>query len=539
MNSQEPSPHQSLLFSAAPALQELTGNSFRINSGATEPGSAHSSTQQCSRTLARNVPNFLVAPADQTSLPLDYSESKKRLVVLTSRAHSQSEGYRDKLQEYSLTDPKGVEVSTRLFEECYCFSLCSRLSPKWNRFGSMLVMGQGFLSGHKTQTVLALKLDSNLQAGELCISIVPYSITYRPLDLMAVLNQSQGRIMPDTPESLELLLTQDLSKLSVPCQILPNLTRGYVHSVSREPLRSSPLPDYAAVCEYWRSVHGYQLPREAAPYFVNVSFQWGSSRALTYPLSCVLTERSVMSRYSPASTEQVVSTFLKDINAEMPSICGHELYFSQKVQPTVPHHLQEAPSVTNTQKDTMDTPVENTVTTQPVSTPTLEKYKPCFKAKLPSYKLKDISNLPPASQTKSVPSQSQPAYTPKQPKAPIPPSLPPIKSPLSSIHSNNNTSSSPKEPDTHPSVPMAPPNARRDPPRPASPSIKAPAAKKQRMAKPAASVEELIRAGQLEKANISSLNDWLREKKITFKSKDKKAQLLALVRQHSILMSES
>ena len=533
MNSQEPSHLQSLLFSAAPPLQELRGYSFTINSGVIEPGAAHSSTQQCSRILARNVPSFLVAPADQTSLGMDYSESKKRLVVIASSRDSQSESHREKLREYSLTDQRGVEVSARLFAECHYYTLCSRLSPQWNRFGSLLVLGPDFLSRHRTQTVLALKLESNLQAEELCVSIVPYSITYRPLDLMGVLNLSQGRIMPDTPESLELLSGQDLSRLGVGCQILPNLTRGYIHSVTRQPLSSSPLSDYTAVCEYWRSVHGYQLPIEAAPYFVNVSFQWRSGRALTYPLSCVLTENSVVSRHSPASSLQLVSAFLRDINGVMPSICGFQTYFSQKVHPAVPHHLLEAPSRPNQHTHTLDIPVpaEQTVA-QPVSTPAPDKYKPCFKAKPVSNKLQNISNLPAASQTKPVSSQSQPVH-------PVPPSLPPIQSPPPNPNSNT-TSSCSKVPDT-PSVTSSSftpaPKGTRDPPPPSSPSSKPPAPKKQRVARPT-NVEELMRAGQLEKANIASLGEWLRERKITFKSKEKKAQLLALVRQHSLLMSE-
>ena len=541
MNSQAPSHHQSILFSSVPPLQELMGYSFRINSGLIEPPSCHSSTQQCSRNIARNVPNFLVAPSDQTSLSLDYTEAKQRLVILTSTRDSQSEAYRDKLREYNLKDQKGIEVNARLFEECHYFTLCSRLSPKWNRFGSMLVLGQDFLSGHRTQTVLALKLESKLQSGELCLSLTPYSITYRPLDLMGVLNMSQGQLMPDTPESLQLLCGKDLSRLGVCCQILPNLTRGYIHSVTRQPLSSSPLPDYTAVCQYWRSVHGYQLPLGESPYFVNVSFQWRSSRALTYPLPCVLTDNSIVSRYSPASSVQLVGTFLRDINFALPSHCGFQFCFSQKVYPHVPHHPLEAPARPD---NATHVPSE----TQPVRTET-ERYKPCFKAKPITHKLQNISNLPTASHTKYVSCHSQPVHTPRPH---VPSSLPPIRSPPLPLypnysqHSSNITctissySTKTDTPcDTISSLPRAPTGTHRDPPQPSSPSAKPPAAKKPRVAKPTPAVDELLRAGQLEKASVASLSEWLRERKVTFKSKEKKAQLLVLVRQHSVLMSES
>ena len=589
MNTPNPA-QQNILISALPPLQELTGYTFRINPDNQQAISTHFSTQQLARHIARTVPSFLVAPADQTSLILDYSESKKLLVIITSSVAEQTDSYEEKLKELRLVDRNSIEIETRILQECYRFTLCSRLSPKWNRFGTMLVQGQSFLSGNKTNTVVAVKLESNIQSGDLCLTILPYTITYRPLSLTEVLGMYQGMFVPDTPQSLQLLLGQDLSRMGLACQILPNLTRGYVHSVTTHPLKTSPLQDYPAVCEYWKSVHGYELPQETADCFVNVSFQSRSSRALTYPLSCVLTERSVVWRYSPASAAEVVGSFLQDTNKRVTSVCGCQVSLSPRVHPSIPLQLQTecVPTQPNTYSNyyKTHTPVDNTallqrstqlqatvsqsistrtatqpiptfvatqpiptivathpiptivathpiptiVATQPIPTivatqpmptvvticPTGERYKPIFKT---TKKLQDVTNK----QTIHYSTNSKP--------------IKPVFSahkPSENKHSTESNSNLPKISSNTPTS-----TSHRDSPTHTSPTNQPPPAKKQRVAKPTASIEELIRADQLEKANVASLSDWLREKKITFKSKDKKAQLIALIRQHIALTSES
>ena len=620
MNSQDPA-QQNILISTLPPLRELTGYTFRINQDNHQSIAAHFSTQQLARYIARTVPSFLVAPADQTSLILDYSESKKLLVIITSSVAKQTDSYEEKLKELRLVDRNSFEIDTRILQECYRFTLYSRLSPKWNRFGTMLVQGQSFLSGNKTNTVLAVKLESNMQSGDLCLAILPYTITFRPLNLTEVLSMYQGMFVPDTPQSLQLLLGQDLSRMGLACQILPNLTRGYVHSVTTHPLKTSPLQDYPAVCEYWKSVHGYELPQGTADCFVNVSFQSKSSRALTYPLSCVLTERSVVWRYSPASAAEVVGSFLQDTNKRVTSLCGSQVSLSPRVHPSVPLQLQtdSVPTQHNTNSNyyKTHTPVENTAllrqstqlkdtasqymptptttvpiptptttipistptttvpiptptttvpistptttvpistptTTVPISTPTTtvpistntaakpisttttasnpitnvvtagptgERYKPIFKT---TPKFQDITNKQTThSQSNSKP--IKPVFSlPSTPKPSEKKVLTESNSNLPNFSSNTSTSTS------HSNSPP-----------PSSPTTQPPPAKKQRVIKPTAGIEELIRAEQLEKANVASLSGWLREKKITFKSKDKKAQLIALVRQHIALMSES
>ncbi|KAI6654842.1 hypothetical protein LOD99_2721 [Oopsacas minuta] len=591
MNTQGPD-QRNILFCTLPPFQELTANIYRVSSENQPSNYDRFSTQQLSRYLARNIPSFLVGPADQTSLYLEYSESKKKLVIITSSLATQTERYRDKLSELRLTDGNSIEMNSRIFEECYRFTLYSRLSPKWNRFGNMLVLRHNFLSGNKSETVLAVKLESNIQAGELCLSVIPYTITFRPLNLLEVLNISQGRFMPDTPQSLQLLLGQDLSRTSVACQILPNLTRGYLHSVTTHPLNTSPLQDYSAVCEYWKYVHGYELPHGTADYFVNVSFQRQSSRALTYPLPCVLTDRSIVWRYSPASIGEVVSSFLQDTNKRVASLCGYQLYLSHRVHPTTSiqihpepptqsysnyyrtHKPKENTALTHriaaqasqpiisgitqpiisgiTQPNTLSAtpPLLNITTTQSISSaiatqpkpnitatqltvPSPERYRPIFKANKPlTSKLQDVTKK------QTVPVAE---YTNSQPvSTPIKPVFSSLPTTFKSTHNKNSIKTT-----NISHVQITGPNSsckgnissgsQRDHP-PTSPTTQPPPAKKPRVSK--ASINELIKADQLEKANVSSLTDWLREKKITFKSKDKKAQLIVLVRQHSLLMSE-
>ena len=563
----------SLFFSTLPPASDLVAFTFRINSSSTGTDSAFSSVQQCCMGLALNAPSFLISPVDQTSLSTQYAEPKRRLLLITSCGSAQTEEYREKLNAFRLTEPCRVtDVSYQLVEECFRFTLCSRLSPKWNRFGTMLVQGEEFLQAKRTQTLLAVRLEANVRLRELCISLVPYSVTYRPLDVMDVLNMSQERIMPNTLESVQLLFGKNLSIKNIRCQVLPNLTRAYIHSITREPLRSSPLRDHSAVREYWKSVHGYQLPQEGTSY-VNVSFQSRSSHSLTYPLPCVITENSLIWRYSPASAEWVSRSFMQDSQERMPSFCGYQLSFSQRARPSVEYQTPKDTDIPrpNTQGYTTTPIAKHAPLTQPIQSthsmakhpnvpPQTERYKPCFKVNPLTHPIGDkttqssivqpqTERYKPCFKVNPVkkPEPQIQLNTPKQHILPAPSSstfsssLPPVPSltdtgtPQSSatIHPKTqcfNVNRTVSEAQHETSILRVPTHSLS--------TVTDPPAKKQKVARPSVRLEDLATAGQLGKASIPNLAEWLREKKISFRAKDKKAQLISLVQQHLILMSE-
>ena len=69
----------------------------------------------------------------------------------------------------------------------------------------------------------------------------------------------------------------DISQIHIGNQwlhVLPRMTRARLRSISREITKCQPIQNLEEMKDYWKSIYGYELPKDSSQIFCNVTFYY-------------------------------------------------------------------------------------------------------------------------------------------------------------------------------------------------------------------------------------------------------------------------
>ena len=223
-----------------------------------------------------------------------------------------------KCEKLKLTDANSrLPLSPALFEECLLYTMKARLAPSWNRVGEWLLAGRQFL--HQAGLLPAVKLRLHIANSRIEVTLQATLVRWpllQPDDLGIEIGVLEQFILGN-----EQCLTQEnFGRRSV--LVLPRLTNAFLLSVTKKLPQGCRFGEWSGIKRYWKNMYGYRLgPDESSEptVYYNVCFG-GSGQPLTYP---EWTVRGCHPQPVPRSDPRpVVSDFLKQLSASMPSICG-------------------------------------------------------------------------------------------------------------------------------------------------------------------------------------------------------------------------
>ena len=287
------------------------------------------------RELVRADPSILAAPVPSL---LSRMLPRHALWIIARDGHFSSPDLWEKLKELGLLVEQKYAISNQMLQACYEFTLKARLAPKWIAVKDMLIMGQEFLT---TGQAHAVNLDVRLTANEVILGIAvrELSLKFLKLEHLDVDDRSVLNTFLSDPNSVA-----SLSCRGTTCVILPSLKKGYVASVSREPV-SFDFPTYDKLRVHWEKQCDIVLP-ENEDLFYAVGFGRKLTSLYTYPGSCVYRSQPTAVPVEDSRETRVAGTFVEDVHAVMPTVCGESVTFekgdSTKLNHFSLHRLKES-----------------------------------------------------------------------------------------------------------------------------------------------------------------------------------------------------
>ena len=221
-----------------------------------------------------------------------------------------------KCEKLKLAVNSRFPLSPALFEECLLYTVKAKLAPGWNRVGEWLIAGRQFL--HQAGHLPAVKLRLHIANSRIEVTVEATLVRWpllQPDDLGIEIGVLEQFILGN-----EQCLTQEnFGRRSV--LVLPRLTNAFLLSVTKQLPQGCRFGEWSGIKRYWKNMYGYRLgPDDSSEPTVYYNVCFGSGQPLTYP---EWTVRGCHPQPVPRSDPRpVVSDFLKQFSASMPSICG-------------------------------------------------------------------------------------------------------------------------------------------------------------------------------------------------------------------------
>jgi len=263
-------------------------------------------TMRCRQLLFQFPSQLLACPR---------TEENAVLVVCPSSL-ADSPQLAGKCEKLKLVSNSRFPLSPALFEECLLYTVKAKLAPSWNRVGEWLIAGRQFL--HQAGHLPAVKLRLHIANSRIEVTVQATLVRWpllQPDDLGIEIGVLEQFILGN-----EQCLTQEnFGRRSV--LVLPRLTNAFLLSVTKQLPQGCRFGEWSGIKRYWKNMYGYRLgPDDSSEPTVYYNVCFGSGQPLTYP---EWTVRGCHPQPVPRSDPRpVVSDFLKQLSASMPSICG-------------------------------------------------------------------------------------------------------------------------------------------------------------------------------------------------------------------------
>ncbi|XP_013921340.1 PREDICTED: uncharacterized protein C18orf63 homolog [Thamnophis sirtalis] len=217
-------------------------------------------------------------------------------------------------------------VTPTIFQVCLSYTLRAKLAPNWNQAGHLLIQGRNFLSQMGKQN--AVVVDISVSETQLCISVEICRICSSPPELEDF--DISTNIIKNFNNDTTAVISEG-SILSNWCYVLPSMKMGQIMSISHLIPPDSPFHSYSDLQLHWENLYGYHLPEDSQTYF-SIYFKLIGEQFFIYPSSCI---RSQPIQYFPrADLEAILNSFVTDLNAVIPHICGFPFKMTQKAMCT-------------------------------------------------------------------------------------------------------------------------------------------------------------------------------------------------------------
>ncbi|XP_076372398.1 uncharacterized protein C18orf63-like [Tachypleus tridentatus] len=243
--------------------------------------------------------------------PLLYSVSEFQVIL--QKEEWQTHRFQTHLERMDLQVLDCRPATNVGLQSCLQYTIKAKLAPKWNQVGNLLVEGREFLQCFNP--LVAVRSDVIITDKEAYVSVEGFSIRIRPPKAADFYYQRKDHSGLSEKELHELNLQMDK------CFILPSMKQGQLVSISQNIPSYSPFQGYKDIKKYWKNMYGYRLPKEEIGiFYVNVEF-WGLLEGrFTYPSLCVqLHDIFYIPRVDP---QPIISAFLEGLRSKVKQVCG-------------------------------------------------------------------------------------------------------------------------------------------------------------------------------------------------------------------------
>ncbi|XP_064611999.1 uncharacterized protein C18orf63-like [Liolophura sinensis] len=307
-----------LLFSNPPNFEELYAISLLVTNPQQGVHSSRNQTRilKC-RELIFTEPDIIATPSfgDDCSITLILQHS----VYVTGRLQA-------RFQRIGLKASKPSSVTQALFQACMMYTLHAKLAPSWNKAGQWLLQGRDFLT--RTSCLNAVKMSLTVTANDVSMALQATALRTSPYQLndlnlpTSVQKEFLNEPQPVIPETF---------LMNSWCHVLPSMKKGKIVGVSRVIPEDSPFKTYRDLKRHWKNTYGYRLPdTDDNILYYQIYFGPVGHTLFTYPHVCLRSrEFHVLPRVDPRS---IYVSFLQDVTAKMPTVCGQCLSFKPKVK---------------------------------------------------------------------------------------------------------------------------------------------------------------------------------------------------------------
>ncbi|XP_054439356.1 uncharacterized protein C18orf63 homolog [Pteronotus mesoamericanus] len=333
---------QSLFFATVPDLQRLCAVRIVLRRGPADPEVRSTQMKMCRQLL------FLHEDILASPVPGIFSQIWVVMAIPFYKA-GKLNAY---IEKYGAKAEAPQRVIPVILQNCLSYSLTARLAPAWNKTGHLLVQGREFLSQMGKQN--AVVLDINVTESQVCLSVEAYTVRLPPPELKEF-GISQSVIKEF--DAHENAVIEGHSILSDWCYVLPSMKMGQILSIVHTAPPDSPFHSYKDFQMHWDALYGYKLPEDhgSTNVYCSIYFRTIGGRVFTYPLSCI---RSQPVQFFPrVDLEGVLKSFLSDLKAKLPHICGFPIkmttkscYYTQELtKPRIQENKIKPPNLTSKQ----------------------------------------------------------------------------------------------------------------------------------------------------------------------------------------------
>ncbi|KAH0617853.1 hypothetical protein JD844_016503 [Phrynosoma platyrhinos] len=354
---------QSLFFISLPELQKLCAVKVTVSSqlAATEIRTAQ-------RKMCRQLV-FLHEEVFTSPVPGTLNQISA-IMPITFYKSGKFQAY---IEKHRATMAMPERVIPAIFQTCLSYTLITKLAPKWNQAGHLLIQGiflasltynlvtvaimdlshkvgfaitAGKIFCHNTESKMQLwketdildimdfisVMDINVLDTQFCISVEVCTIRLPPAKQQSysMVKLEDFDISTNTIKKFDSddnAVIQRCSILSNWCYVLPSMKMGQIINISHVIPSESPFQSYSELQLHWKNLYGYSLPEDPQMY-CNIYFKFIGEQLFTYPMSCI---RSQPVQYFPrVDLEDVLNAFTTDVKTIILHTCGFPLKMTNK-----------------------------------------------------------------------------------------------------------------------------------------------------------------------------------------------------------------
>ncbi|XP_074841964.1 uncharacterized protein C18orf63 homolog [Carettochelys insculpta] len=311
---------QSLFFVCLPELQKLCAIRITLSSKLAESEIRNTQMKICRQLLFLHQ-DILSSPVPGTL---------NQISVVMSISFYKTGKCQAYVEKHGATIEAPERVVPAILQPCLCYTLMTRLAPRWNKAGHLLVQGRNFLSHTGWQN--AVVMDLNVSETQLCISVDAHTIRLPPPKLEDF--DISANIL-EIFDNNENTVIQSHSILSNWCYVLPSMKMGQIISISHILPPESPFHSYKDLQVHWKNLYGYVLPEDhgetkiyCSVYFKLIGEQLFTYPFYMYPLSCIRSQP--VQYFTRIDSEGVLNSFISDLKSKLPHLCGFPVKMTSK-----------------------------------------------------------------------------------------------------------------------------------------------------------------------------------------------------------------
>nr|XP_031842048.1 uncharacterized protein C18orf63-like [Nomia melanderi] len=305
-----------ILYISSPHINELyciiCENDFIEFRESSAKSNFHWQTLKC-RLLIHLVSDVIASPILGT---------EKYIFVITHKMFFESGKLKQILKYLKLVYLGLKPVTDEVYKNCLFYTIQTKIAPRWNKVGQFLLQGKEFYNYVKS--IRALKLNIRLQDKNVCLILHAKRVNTPYVKLEDYLPSSVVSQFLADPKGYI-----DLSYYNLPfVHVLPSMKRGKLLSVSKEIPPTCVFKDYNQMRRHWKNMYGYSLPKsnDGILYF-EIKFPVPRLHTFIYPHICIIS--GSIDILPSRDKELIVTQFISDMLAKLPTICGNQLKISK------------------------------------------------------------------------------------------------------------------------------------------------------------------------------------------------------------------